>query len=183
MCARFKQATEFNTFNDLKSFDHGDVGYDILLENNYISNFIDNDIDKDIILKAVKYHNKFSVPDSLNERELLFANLVRDADKLDIMDKQKNDINDGFNTIDEVVINTIKSHSLFKRDGINRNDANKILIKLCFIFDFNFKRSYDIILEKKIVENNLNTLKQHCDLNLINEIEKIFLSYINDKIK
>ena len=181
--ARFKQATEFNTFSDLESFDHGDVGYDILLENNYIFNFVDNDIDKNIVLNAVKYHNKFSVPNSLNERELLFANLVRDADKLDIMDKQKKDINDGFNIIDEVVINTVKSHSLFKRDGIKRNDASKMIIKLCFIFDFNFQRSYNIILEKKMVENNLNVLKQHCDLNLINEIEKIFLDYINDKIK
>ena len=38
--ARFKQYTEYQTFSDAKSFDHGDVAIDILEKDNLIRTFI-----------------------------------------------------------------------------------------------------------------------------------------------
>lgn len=38
----------------------------------------------EIVELAIRQHNKFNLPDGLNERELAFCNLLRDADKLDI---------------------------------------------------------------------------------------------------
>ncbi|MCR4903266.1 MAG: metal-dependent phosphohydrolase, partial [Butyrivibrio sp.] len=37
------------------------------------------------IEKAIRLHNVFILPESLTERELLFCNILRDADKIDIL--------------------------------------------------------------------------------------------------
>ena len=159
--ARFKQATQYNTFYDLKSFDHGDIGYTILKENDYISKYIQDEESKTIILKAVKNHNKFSIEDGLNDRELFFAKLVRDSDKLDILDKQRNEINDNSTTIDDDVLKAFKEHRLFKRDGTKRNDATQIVQNLRLVFDLNFERSLEIIKKKGILERKLEVLKEN----------------------
>ena len=36
-----------------------------------------------IIRKAVKYHNKYGLPDGLSNKELVYCNIIRDADKID----------------------------------------------------------------------------------------------------
>lgn len=161
--ARFKQATEYKTFSDFKSFDHGDMGYNILVENDYISNYIQDEESKQIILKAVKNHNKYEVETGLTDRQLFFTKLIRDSDKIDILDKLRNEIHDNSTTIDEDVMQAFKEHRLFKRDGTIRNDATQILISLCLIYDINFKKSFDIIKEKHIVERKLDVLKKNID--------------------
>ena len=180
---RFKQATEFNTYIDLKSFDHGDMGYEILLKNDYISNYVTDETDKAIVLKAVKNHNKYSIDSSLNEKEMFFAKLVRDADKLDILDKQRNEIKDNIYEIDPVAIDLLKQKKLYKRDGITRNDATEMLLSISFIFDLNFKKSFEIIYNKKIIERKFVVLKEHFSDNYINKLQSIIYEYINDKIK
>ncbi len=169
---RFKQVKEYDTFYDKKSFDHGDVGYEILLENDYISKYIQDQESKQIILKSVKNHNKYKIEDNLNEKELFFSKLVRDSDKIDILDKQKNEINDNSTTIDEDVIKAYKEHRLFKRDGTKRNDATEIVKNLCFIYDLNFKRSFEILKEKGIIDRKLNVLKQHISKETIDMFER-----------
>ena len=55
--ARFKQSTKFDTFDDSKSFDHGDVGADLF--NDLFAN--DLDINFDVskkIIKDNKYYQK-----------------------------------------------------------------------------------------------------------------------------
>ena len=41
--------------------------------------------DQDLIIRSVTLHNVFTLPEGLDEKSLLFARLVRDADKLDIL--------------------------------------------------------------------------------------------------
>ena len=173
--ARFKQATEYKTFNDLKSFDHGDMGYNILIENDYILNYIKDEESKQIILKAVKNHNKYKIEENLTDKQLFFAKLIRDADKIDILDKLTIEIKDKSTTIDQDVMQTFKEHKTFKRDGTQRNDITESIIALCLIFDLNFKESLKIIKEKQIIERNLNILKKYLDKQtfkiIINELK------------
>lgn len=168
--ARFKQATEYKTFSDFKSFDHGDMGYNILIENDYISNYVQDEESKQIILKAVKNHNKYQVETGLTDRQLFFTKLIRDSDKIDILDKLRNEINDNSTTIDEDVMQAFKEHRLYKRDGTIRNDATQILISLCLIYDINFKKSFEIIKEKHIVERKLEVLKKNINGEIIEDI-------------
>ena len=82
--ARFEQWKRYGTYDDLKSIDHGNLGYEILKKDHFINRFTKKN--HNTILLAVKYHNKYRVPKTLNERNRLFANITRDADKLDILD-------------------------------------------------------------------------------------------------
>ena len=67
---RFEQEKKFHTFDDLKSFDHGDYGAELLKDK--IRNFIDENKYDNIILNAIKYHNKLKLSENLTEDEILF---------------------------------------------------------------------------------------------------------------
>ena len=81
--ARFEQYTQYQTYNDNRSFDHGDYGVEILDKD--IRKYIETDKYDKIIKVAIKNHNKFEIEEGLNEEELLFSKLIRDADKIDIL--------------------------------------------------------------------------------------------------
>ena len=83
--ARFEQWTRYKTFKDSKSIDHGDLGVEILKENDFIRKFVDEEKYDKIILTAIKNHNKYKIEKNLTEEELMFSKIIRDADKLDIM--------------------------------------------------------------------------------------------------
>lgn len=168
--ARFKQWEEYDTFLDALSFDHGDEGYNILKEIG---------IDDQIILLSTKYHNKYEVDKSLDERTKLFCNITRDADKLDILISQCNNKIDEKITIDESIINCFKNHCLLQ--NVDKKDAKKylyILRELAFIFDINFKESFNIIKKEDFVNKK-------CDLINSDEIDiirDICNKYINERV-
>ena len=83
--ARFRQWTDYKTFDDLKSFDHGDEGAKILFEEGEIENYECDKADYELIKKAVKNHNKYTIEDGVNDRERLHCEIIRDADKIDIL--------------------------------------------------------------------------------------------------
>jgi hypothetical protein len=67
---------------DRSSEDHAGLGIKALKKSGVLESF-DHHI-KDIILRAIQYHNRASLPPELREPCLLYAKLIRDADKLDI---------------------------------------------------------------------------------------------------
>ena len=81
---RFQQITTYHTFNDSKSVDHAALGNYILFQEHEIDSF---GIPAEwywIIRKAIFNHNKLNVSEDLSSLEILFANIIRDADKADI---------------------------------------------------------------------------------------------------
>ena len=82
---RFEQHRRFGTYNDLKSMDHASFGCTLLFEDVLIRSFITDDRYDEIIKNAIMNHNKYSIDKGLNERELLHAKIIRDADKIDIV--------------------------------------------------------------------------------------------------
>ena len=81
--ARFEQYKRYQTFKDSNSFDHGNYALKIL--NRDIRKYIEQDDYDEIIRKAIKNHNKFIIEDELTKKEELFAKIIRDADKIDIL--------------------------------------------------------------------------------------------------
>ena len=182
--ARFRQATEFQTFNDFISFDHGNVACEILMEDDYISKYLSSDEDKRICLKAIKNHNKFALEDKLEEKEVFFTKLLRDCDKLDILDTQKNLVDDGKTEIILPVLEAFRNRKLYKINPEAKvpNIVSEIVVHMCFIFDLNFNESYKILQEKNILERKIKLLRENCDEKTVDEIENITNSYINSKI-
>ena len=81
---RFKQIELYHTFKDRDSVNHAELGIKILYEDNLIKRFnIDSKYDN-IIKLAVLNHNKNEIQEGLTDEEMLFAKIIRDADKLDI---------------------------------------------------------------------------------------------------
>ncbi|MDD3453610.1 MAG: HD domain-containing protein [Bacilli bacterium] len=179
--ARFKQVAEYNTFIDHDSFDHGDMSYEILKENDFIKQFTDNEEIINIVLKAVKNHNKKQVESNLSEKELLFANITRDADKLDIMREQCNMITDHKLVLKDIILKDIYNYELTKNiDSITNVDC--ILRCIAFIFDLNFKYSFDFLKENKIIDKKIKLLQANIYDKRLDELEIFVNKYIERRL-
>lgn len=155
--ARFEQQAKYNTFSDLKSFDHGDYGAKILKENDFIRKFIEDNSYDEIILKAITNHNKYKIEDGLSQEQILFSKIIRDADKLDIYYEtleffyNENDVEKIENgMIEDYIMNQIIEQKQVKK-GISDQKINNVLITLAFVFDINFEYSFKVLKEKDYI--------------------------------
>ena len=78
-----KMSSDVYDIADATFFDHAQYGVKILFEDNLIRNFIDDNSYDNIIYKAILNHNRLEIEEGLNEKELLHAKIIRDADKID----------------------------------------------------------------------------------------------------
>lgn len=81
---RFEQLRRFDTFFDNLSIDHAQFGADLLFKERLMDRFDEKGENNDLIEKAVRYHSLYRIPQGLTEREILFCQIIRDADKVDI---------------------------------------------------------------------------------------------------
>lgn len=81
---RFEQLRRFDTFIDTESIDHAEFGGDLLFKEGLIQQFDDEKENYELLEKAIRLHSLYRLPDNLSERELLFCQVIRDADKIDI---------------------------------------------------------------------------------------------------
>lgn len=185
--ARFEQWKKYKTYSDLQSIDHGNLGVEILKKNNFINKFTKKN--HDTILRAVKYHNKYNVPNTLSERNKMFVNITRDADKIDILKlfvtgELVNDTNDS--VICDKVYNAILNKEEIKRTDVKSN-ADDIAVRLGFIFDLNFKRSYEILKEtdyiNKMIDVQIKDTKNELLVKQLNELREFVNKYIGEMIK
>ena len=85
---RFEQERIYHTLNDAKSTNHARLGADLLFKEDLIDSFVS--VSQPVaalalIEKAVRLHNVLDLPKALTDRERLFCQIIRDADKVDIM--------------------------------------------------------------------------------------------------
>lgn len=79
---RFRQWQLYKTFVDAQSEDHGDLGVKAIRELTFYE--LLGEEDREILLFAIRNHNKREIAPVDSPRKLLFARIIRDADKLDI---------------------------------------------------------------------------------------------------
>lgn len=82
---RFEQVRRYQTFVDQISIDHAGFGADLLFQEQLIRGYITDVSQDDLIEKAVRYHSIFRLPELFTERERMFCDILRDADKIDIL--------------------------------------------------------------------------------------------------
>ena len=180
---RFEQTTKYHSYNDFK-FDHGDYAAKILKEDNLLKNFDINEEDYEVVYKAVKYHNKFAIGTNLTNREMLFAKMVRDADKMDILyafgsNKTKRIFKQDDSEISQYIKDDFfQNKILSKREDNTRSD--KIIIFFGFIYIINFNISLEIIKENKYYEKLYKRLK---DKEKYAPYLEHTLNYIDERIK
>ena len=82
---RFPQLAQFDTFWDLASMDHAEAGAEMLFgPRKMIGLFTDREEFYPLIRDAVRWHSAFRLPAEMEEEHRIYAELLRDADKLDI---------------------------------------------------------------------------------------------------
>ena len=180
---RFPQYSEYGTFLDSQSFDHGDRGETILAQE-FIWNGISEE-DKQCLMTGVRCHNKKDVPSNLSEEKLKWCFLVRDADKIDIfrMIQQRIDNN--------TIFDILPRHKKFKgltntlveeigQDSMGSyNNARSLqdyrLIQLTWGVDLNFPISVNTLQEEGIFDKIIEDLRPYKIDALLNKlVEKIY---------
>ena len=151
---RFEQIRVVHGYDDSKGIDHGDYGESLLFREGIIRDFISDESADEIIRKAVKYHNKYELPNSLTGEELLYCNIIRDADKIDNFrgfhendfysfhertpeEVQASQISDG-------VVDCFKRHKTIPFKVI-QSAADFFLIPFALIFGITYDESLQII--------------------------------------
>jgi len=158
---RFEQYENYKTYNDINSMDHGEKGVDILKRNNYIRKYIKCDKYDVIIEKAIRNHNRYKLEEGLNSQEKLFSDIIRDCDKIDILyqgtevfweDKERKieqeEISEG---IEEQFLNEKLIENKLKNTQIDH-----IIGMISFIYDINFKESFEIIKREDYINKIIN---------------------------
>jgi hypothetical protein len=115
-----------------------------------------------ILQRCILEHNKKEISQETELEALKFVNLVRDADKLDIYrvyleypelyPYEERDISD------EVYVKMMANELISYSDMRNENDFR--VLKLTWVFDLNFRLSYEIIQEHNYLFKVYQTLPQ-----------------------
>jgi HD superfamily phosphohydrolase YqeK len=172
--ARFRQWTDFQTFDDHNSFDHGDEGVKILFDEGEIEKYNVSEEDYSIIKNAIKFHNKLLLDETgLSEREILHSKIIRDADKIDIIysfsTQRLLEIESDDSEISDKVIESIKKHELINKvDVVTKND--RIIMELGLVYDLNFDYSIRKIYEENYLGKMVDSFSN----------KELFMPYLNE---
>lgn len=222
--ARFDQAVRFKSFNDVATVDHAILGVRMLFGDwkpdyeknrpldamdtekwakvNALDNvpgpmirmFVEDDRYDQIIYDAILNHNRFAIMDGLDERTLLHAKIIRDADKLDnyrvkledpiqAIIGYDEDITKASPVTDRVYEDSMHRRSVFS--PTRRTSADIWMSYFAATFDIYFKASLELIAKNHWIEKmadrihftNPDTHKKMQDVQ--NEV----LNFINERIE
>ena len=176
---RFEQDKLYNSFKDGK-FDHGNYGVTVLKETNFLNKINIDKSDYEVVYKAIENHNQFKINDGLTERELLFAKLIRDADKLDILYALGNIEIKEILKQDDKEISIKLENDFFNNEIGNIKDIKSLndglVITFCYIYDINFKETYQIIYENNYYDKIYERINRK-------DIFEKYLNHTNKYIK
>ena len=187
---RFKQYTDIGLENNLEGFDHGDYGAKVLFEEGIIRKFIETNKYDEIIKKSIKNHNKFSIEAGLTQEELLFAKLIRDADKIDILYEsidiyyKNNEEEVNKSVLSEKIYNEFtKKATIKKGKNVRLKFIDDITCVISFIYDINYKTSFEIIKEKDYINKIIDryNFQDQSTKTKVEEIRKLANEYIEEK--
>lgn len=173
---RFEQIRCFGTFNDVQSVDHAEFGADLLFKEGLIRKFAEgyyeecelarsgneeaeqiiknnehHNKDTGLLEMAIRQHNKYRVKEDLTERQRMFCDILRDADKVDIFkvnadipmeiiyDVTTEELNNGIIT-KEVLESFYKKETVLK--SVRRSAVDHIVGHISLLFELVYKESY-----------------------------------------
>jgi hypothetical protein len=165
---RFEQYSRYGTFSDRHSVNHAELGIRILAAEGILEP-LRPEI-RETLCRVIGNHNKFAVPDGESEFCLRMSRLLRDADKLDIWrvvtefykdpDPEDDVIVLGLSNDPEIsigVIDDLKRGRLV--DILHLRTVNDFkLMKMGWVYDLNFTRSFRILRDRRYLQTIYETL-------------------------
>lgn len=157
---RFEQVKRYDTFVDSLSVDHANFGADLLFKDNLYEQMVPTDVTSDqgdLIEKTIRAHSSFRIPETFTDRERLFANLLRDADKVDIFRvNYEIPLNEIFNVdmailkasdVSDEVKKAFDEHRCVMRNE-RHTPADYLVAHICLVFELVNKKSIEITRER-----------------------------------
>lgn len=173
---RFEQIRRFGTFNDVQSVEHAEFGADLLFKEGLIRKFAEgyyeecelarsgneeaeqiiknnehHNKDTGLLEMAIRQHNKYRVKEDLTERQRMFCDILRDADKVDIFkvnadipmeiiyDVTTEELKNGIIT-KEVLESFYKKKTVLK--SVRKSAVDHIVGHISLLFELVYKESY-----------------------------------------
>ena len=186
---RFDQFTRYRTFVDKKSENHAKLGVEVLRRENTLAAL--NEETRDLILKAISFHNRLSIPDGETQICMHFSKLLRDADKLDILNLVSNyycagpgeksnaielDLPDTPCVSDEILTSLGNGKMISMQQMESLNDFK--LLQMAWIYDINFQPAFQIIREREYLKKIRDALPES---DRIDHIYNHLLSYLQKR--
>ncbi|MCF8025044.1 MAG: HD domain-containing protein [Desulfobacteraceae bacterium] len=166
---RFEQYRQYGTFSDYQSEDHAALGVTVIQNEGILSGF--DPETAGLITRVVRYHNRAALPAEEDERCLFFLKMVRDADKMDIWRVMTEYYITGGNTRNPAIGLNLpdtphisdKIHENLCRGRLaqmsNLKTLNDLkLLQMGWVYDLNFRRTFELVREKGYLEMLRNTL-------------------------
>jgi len=179
---RFIQWEKYKTFRDHKSLHHGELGVHILFEDGLIRNFIEDSKYDNLIKAAILYHNDFKLPNNLDKTTLIFCRIIRDADKIDILDNETKIKDKKYmrrNKVSDKVLNEfINSKCIDFKDIVYGYDSE--ILRISLLYDMNFRYTFEIVKEKGFIDKLLNRMNDDPNIEVVRN--KI-ISYLDEQIR
>ena len=173
---RFRQFTIYRTFNDAVSEDHAALGLKTLDELPFFSRLAP--ADEALVRFAIWNHNKKVIAPTEDARELFFARLLRDADKLDIFRVLRPFLAppDGSGVSPDFLEKFIAGEQV-DYTQIRTMDDRK-LVRLMWVYDVNFSWTLRRIRERGYIEDIIAHLPENPRMAL--GIERL-LAHVEEK--
>ncbi|MHC4131784.1 MAG: HD domain-containing protein [Planctomycetota bacterium] len=189
---RFEQFIKYRTYSDRRSVDHCRLGLEVLKKTGILKD-VDPE-EKKLIQTAIGLHGRRELPGELDGEGLLFSQLIRDADKIDIYYvvtsyykqylenpdefKLEVELSDEPEYSGQVVEDILKGKRIDYHNLQTWNDMK--LCHLSWIYDINFAAALKRIIEKDYIELICSYLPQEPD---IEKVREKILTYINERIR
>lgn len=176
----FGSLSDYLIAGDGTNDDETEVGMEGCADDNKVDTALDEKLDgkhkaesdewRHIIKLAISVHSALRIPDDISEREAMFCNILRDADKVDIFRVNvETPLTDIINTTEEEirtscvtadVMPAILEHHVVPRDR-KFTAADHIVSHCCLAFELVYKKSREIAVE----QGYLKTLTEYVSEN------------------
>ena len=197
---RFEQLKNYGTFSDAESVDHAHYGVELLFEDGFIEKFVGENAAKDlkgtkdlketavkseseeketkeiseldILRTAIWNHSAYRVEEGLTDRVKMFCNIIRDADKIDIL-KVNYDVtleviydvtteelkNSG--VTDKVMKAFMEHHAVLR--SLKKTPIDNLVGHAALVFELVYNESFKIVKEQGYIEKMLSYVSDNQD--------------------
>ena len=161
---RFEQVRIYHTFLDRFSIDHACLSADLLFHDGLIRTYPAREEDYPLIEKAIRLHNVYALPEDLNEKEKAYCQILRDADKIDILRVNvESSLEEIYNMPEEAFFTSEITDRVFE-DILAHRNVNHVYKKtaidylighIAFVFGLVYPMSFRIVQEQGYLEKML----------------------------
>lgn len=161
---RFEQVRIYHTFRDAESVNHAQFSADLLFRDGMIRDYTAVSDRYRIMETAIRYHNAYRLPESLTEQERTYSQILRDADKIDILRvNRETPMTQIYNLPEEAFLTSGISDPVYE-DMLAHRDVNRansrtgvdfLMGHIAFVFGLVYPISFRIVEEQGYLEQML----------------------------